>query len=70
MFAYVGGIAVLAWMSGRLVLVSRWTLLVVIASVSFGAAAVDLTGAVVLGFAAVSLGAIGWIERGLRQESP
>lgn len=70
MFAYVGGIAVLAWMSGRLVLVSRWALLAVIAAVSFGAAAIDLTGAVVVGFAAASLGAIGWIERGLRQESP
>jgi hypothetical protein len=70
MVAYVGGIAFLAWMSGRLMLVSRWALLTVMAAVSFAATAIDLTGAVVVGFAAASLGAIGWIERGLREESP
>jgi low temperature requirement protein LtrA len=62
MFAYVGGIAVLAWMAGRLVLVSRWLILALIGVMSFGAAATELSGAVVIGLAALSLGAIGLIE--------
>ena len=69
MFAFVGGIAILAWMAGRLVLVSRWSILALIGAMAFGAAAIDLSGAVVIGLAAVSLGAIGLIEYRQHQES-
>jgi low temperature requirement protein LtrA len=62
MVAYVGGIALLAWMAGRLVLVSRLGILGLVGAVSLGATVFDLTGAAVIGFAAVALGAIGVIE--------
>ena len=69
MLAYVGGIAVLAWMAGRLALVSRLGILAMIGAGSVGAAVLDVTGAVVVGFAAVALGATGVIEHRQRQVS-
>jgi low temperature requirement protein LtrA len=62
LLAYVGGIAALAWIAGRITLVARLTLLAVIATVSLGAVAIDVSGALVIGFAAVALGTIGAIE--------
>lgn len=62
LLAYAGGVAFLAWMAGRVVLGARLALIAVLSAVSFGAVAVDLRSAIVIGFAAVSLIAIGTIE--------
>jgi low temperature requirement protein LtrA len=62
LLAYVGGIAMLAWMAGHVVLGIRLALLALLAAVSFGAAAVDLRSAIVIGFAAVTLITIGVTE--------
>lgn len=62
LLAYAGGVAFLAWMAGRVVLGARLALIAVLSAVSFGAVAVDLRSAIVIGFAAVTLIAIGTIE--------
>jgi low temperature requirement protein LtrA len=60
--AYAGGVALLAWMAGRLVLRARLLLLGLVIAVSFGAVAADVRGSLVIGLAVVVLAAVGLIE--------
>jgi low temperature requirement protein LtrA len=59
---YVGGIALLAWMAGRLVLGARLLFLGLVVAVSLGAVAADVRGSLVIGLATVVLAAVGLIE--------
>lgn len=60
--AYVGGVAWLAWMAGRLLLGVRIAVLLVIVIASLGAAAMEVSGSLVIGVTAVALGLIGIVE--------
>ena len=60
--SYVGGVALLAWMAGRVVLTARLALLAAIVVVSLVAVAMEASGAVVVALAGVALGLIGVIE--------
>jgi low temperature requirement protein LtrA len=60
--AYVGGVALLAWMAGRLVLGARMLFLGLVATLSFGAVAADVRGSLVIGLAVVTLAAVAVIE--------
>jgi len=59
---YVGGVALLAWMAGRLILGARLTLLATIVVFSLAAVAMKVSGALTISLAAVALGLIGVIE--------
>lgn len=59
---YVGGVALLAWMAGRLTLRARLTLLATIVVFSLAAAAMKVSGALVIALAAAALVLIGVIE--------
>jgi len=65
--AYVGGVAWLAWMAGRLLLGVRLAVLAVIVIASLGAAAMEVSGSLVIGLTAVALGLVGVVE--FRQRS-
>jgi low temperature requirement protein LtrA len=60
--AYVGGVALLAWMAGRLVLAARLSLLATIVVVSLVGTAVEVNAAPVITLVAAALGLIGVIE--------
>jgi low temperature requirement protein LtrA len=60
--AYVGSVALLAWMAGRVVLGARLLLLGLVGALSLWAVAADMRGAWVIGLAVVIFLAVGVIE--------
>lgn len=60
--SYVGGVALIAWMAGRLVLRTRLLFLGLVVVVSFVAVPANVRGSLVIAFAVVILAAVGVIE--------
>jgi low temperature requirement protein LtrA len=69
--AYVGGVALLAWMAGRIVLRVRLVLVALVVAASLAAAATAVRASLVIGITAVALALIGILEyRNPRDRDP
>jgi low temperature requirement protein LtrA len=69
--AYVGGVALLAWMAGRMVLRERLVLVALVVAASLAAAATAVRASLVIGITAVALALIGILEyRNPRDRNP